>query len=111
MLLRRTRRGRIILRDDNGEATGVVLDNAGDLALDQALPPSKALEEIYYQAVLAGQAELARNDITSVADARVFWRRGLQAWQRAARNDALTATPRWACGPTRRWMMTSSLMN
>jgi len=84
--------GGIILRDDNGEATGVVLDNAGDLALDQALPPSKALEEIYYQAVLAGQAELARNGITSVADARVFWRRGhLQAWQRAARNDALTA--------------------
>lgn len=84
--------GGIILRDDNGEATGVVLDNAGDLALDKALPPSKALEDIYYQAVLAGQEELAKNGITSVADARVFWRRGhFEAWQRAAKNDELMA--------------------
>jgi predicted amidohydrolase YtcJ len=84
--------GGIILRDATGQATGVLLDNAGDLALDKALPPSKALEEVYYQAVLAGQDELARNGITSVADARVFWRRGhMQAWQRAARNDELTA--------------------
>lgn len=84
--------GGVILRDPAGKATGVVLDNAGDLALDQALPPSKALEEIYYQAVLAGQEELAQNGITSVADARVFWRRGhMQAWQRAAKNDELTA--------------------
>ena len=84
--------GGIILRDAAGKATGVVLDNAGDLALDKALPPSKALEEVYYQAVLAGQEELAQNGITSVADARVFWRRGhMEAWQRAAKNDELTA--------------------
>lgn len=84
--------GGIILRDAEGRATGVVLDNAGDLALDKALPPSKALEEIYYQAVLAGQEELAKNGITSVADARVFWRRGhMEAWQKAAKNDELTA--------------------
>lgn len=84
--------GGIILRGESGEATGVLLDNAGDLALDKALPPSKALDEVYYQAVLTGQGELAQNGITSVADARVFWRRGhLQAWQRAARNDELTA--------------------
>ena len=84
--------GGIILRGEFGEATGVLLDNAGDLALDKALPPSKALDEVYYQAVLAGQDELAKNGITSVADARVFWRRGhMQAWQRAARNHELTA--------------------
>lgn len=84
--------GGVILRDAEGRATGVVLDNAGDLALDKALPPSKALEEIYYQAVLAGQEELAKNGITSVADARVFWRRGhMEAWQKAAKNDELTA--------------------
>lgn len=84
--------GGVILRGEDGEATGVVLDNAGDLALDQALPPSKALEEVYYQAVLAGQDELARSGITSVADARVFWRRGhMQAWAKAARNDQLKA--------------------
>ncbi|MFP6799683.1 MAG: amidohydrolase [Pseudomonas sp.] len=84
--------GGIILRGEFGEATGVLLDNAGDLALGKALPPSKALDEVYYQAVLAGQDELAKNGITSVADARVFWRRGhMQAWQRAARNHELTA--------------------
>lgn len=84
--------GGVILRDAAGKATGVVLDNAGDLALDQALPPSKALQDIYYQAVLDGQKALASNGITSVADARVFWRRGhMQAWQRAAQNDELTA--------------------
>ena len=84
--------GGIILRDEEGEATGLVLDNAGDLALDKALPPSKALAEVYYQAVLAGQDELAQNGITSVADARVFWRRGhLEAWQKAARKDELKA--------------------
>ncbi|MGB4074253.1 amidohydrolase [Pseudomonas sp.] len=92
--------GGIILRDAAGEATGLLLDNAGDLALDRALPPSKALDEVYYQAVLAGQDELAQNGITSVADARVFWRRGyLDAWQKAAQNDELkarTALGLWA---------------
>lgn len=92
--------GGVILRDEEGEATGLLLDNAGDLALDKALPPSKALDEVYYQAVLAGQDELAQNGITSVADARVFWRRGhLQAWQKAAQNDELkarTALGLWA---------------
>lgn len=84
--------GGIILRDGQGEATGVLLDNAGDLALDKALPPSKALQDVYYQAVLAGQDELAKNGITSVADARVFWRRGhLEAWQKAADKDQLKA--------------------
>ncbi|MEX6501058.1 amidohydrolase [Pseudomonas zhanjiangensis] len=84
--------GGVILRDEDGRATGLVLDNAGDLALDQALSPSRALEEVYYQAVLAGQDELAKNGITSVADARVFWRRGhLEAWQKAARRDQLKA--------------------
>ncbi|OHC30263.1 MAG: hypothetical protein A2Y50_00485 [Pseudomonadales bacterium RIFCSPLOWO2_12_59_9] len=84
--------GGVILRDAKGEATGLLLDNAGDLALDKALPPSKALDEVYYQAVLAGQDELAQNGITSVADARVFWRRGhLEAWQKAAKKDELKA--------------------
>ncbi|WP_394234646.1 amidohydrolase [Pseudomonas anguilliseptica] len=84
--------GGVILRDEAGHATGLLLDNAGDLALDKALPPSKALADIYYQAVLAGQDELAKNGITSVADARVFWRRGhMEAWRRAAEKDELTA--------------------
>lgn len=84
--------GGVIMRDEDGRPTGLVLDNAGDLALDQALPPSRVLEEVYYQAVLAGQDELAKNGITSVADARVFWRRGhLQAWQKAAQRDELKA--------------------
>jgi len=84
--------GGVILRDEAGRATGLLLDNAGDLALDKALPPSKALEDIYYQAVLAGQDELAKHGITSVADARVFWRRGhMEAWQRAAQKGELTA--------------------
>lgn len=84
--------GGVILRDQQGRATGVVLDNAGDLVMDKALSPSRALQEQYYQAVLHGQDELARNGITSVADARVFWRRGhLEAWQKAAREDRLKA--------------------
>ncbi len=84
--------GGAILRDPQGRATGVVLDNAGDLVMDKALPPSRALQQVYYQAVLDGQDELARNGITSVADARVFWRRGhLEAWQKAAREDRLKA--------------------
>ncbi|MCZ4321163.1 amidohydrolase [Pseudomonas anguilliseptica] len=84
--------GGVILRDEAGHATGLLLDNAGDLALDKALPPSRALADIYYQAVLAGQDELAKNGITSVADARVFWRRGhMEAWRRAAEKDELTA--------------------
>ncbi|MFP6863526.1 amidohydrolase, partial [Pseudomonas sp.] len=84
--------GGVILRDAQGEPSGVVLDNAGDLVMDKALPPSKALQQVYYQAVLDGQEALASNGITSVADARVFWRRGhLDAWQRAQREDRLKA--------------------
>lgn len=84
--------GGVIVRDAKGQPTGLLLDNAGDLAMDAALPPSRALQRTYYDAVVAGQAELARNGITSVADARVFWRRGhLEAWQKAARQDQLKA--------------------
>lgn len=84
--------GGIVLRDADGEANGILLDNAGDLALDAALPTSPELDSINDQAIADSQYELARNGITSVADARTFWRRGhYQAWLRAARNGGLSA--------------------
>ena len=84
--------GGAVLLNEQGKATGVLLDGAGDLAFDMAMAETPERLERNYQSLLAGLDEVAKNGITSIVDARIYWKRGyLKAWQRARDEDALTA--------------------
>lgn len=84
--------GGAILKDALGEPSGILLDAAGDLVFDRALPASAELAEHNYAALLAGLKAAAKAGITSLVDARVYWRRGyLEAWERAEREGKLSA--------------------
>tara|TARA_B110000196_G_C21148288_1_gene667950 strand:- start:2261 stop:4009 length:1749 start_codon:yes stop_codon:yes gene_type:complete len=84
--------GGAVLLNEQGKSTGVLLDGAGDLAFDMAMAETPERLERNYQSLLAGLDEVARNGITSIVDARIYWQRGyLKAWQQARTENALTA--------------------
>ena len=84
--------GGAILQDTAGNPNGILLDAAGDMVFEQAFMPAEQFTEANYQGLLKGLAAVAKHGITSIADARVYWRRGyLDAWQRAERENKLTA--------------------
>jgi len=84
--------GGAILKNQQGNPSGILLDAAGELVFDFAMKDSEALKERNYQGLLYSLEQLAKNGITSVVDARVYWKRGyLEAWQRAATEKKLTA--------------------
>ncbi len=84
--------GGIIMRDANGEATGILIDNAGNMLLDIALEATPTREENDYQGLVDfGLKELAKNGITSVCDARTYWKRNHHlVWKRAEDDGKLT---------------------
>lgn len=85
-------KGGVILKDQQGNPNGVLLDSAGDLVFDIAFSPTSDLAESNYQGLLYGLEQVAKNGITSIVDARVYWKRGyLDAWYRALAEDQLTA--------------------
>ncbi|MEO0874545.1 MAG: amidohydrolase [Bacteroidota bacterium] len=85
--------GGIIVREPNGEASGLLIDNAGNLLLDLALAATpERTENDYLGLVEFGLPELAKNGITSICDARTYWLRDHHlVWQRLASEKALTA--------------------
>ncbi|MEL6190493.1 MAG: amidohydrolase [Bacteroidota bacterium] len=84
--------GGIIMRE-NGEANGLLIDNAGNLLLDIALSPNTdRTENDYWGLVEFALPELARNGITSICDARTYWKRNHHiTWKRVADEGLLTA--------------------
>lgn len=84
--------GGIIVRDDNGEANGILVDNAGNLLLDIALAPTAERAQNDYEGLTQfALPELAKNGITSISDARTYWKREHhKTWQRVADEDNLT---------------------
>jgi len=84
--------GGAVLLNEQGKSTGILLDGAGDLAFDLAMAETPERLERNYQSLLAGLDEVAKNGITSIVDARIYWQRGyLKAWQRARDENTLTA--------------------
>ncbi len=85
--------GGVIGRDPStGEPNGILFEAAGEILMDMALAPNAVLEELNYEGLLAGLDLVRRHGITSVVDARAYWKRGyVEAWQRAQEEDALTA--------------------
>ena len=84
--------GGVIVRDAAGVPDGLLLDSAGDRLFDVALARTPEFVDLQYTGLMRGMKELAKNGITSVADARVYWKRAdLQVWKRAEAEGTLTA--------------------
>ncbi|MEM8888564.1 MAG: amidohydrolase [Bacteroidota bacterium] len=85
--------GGIIMRDANGEANGLLIDNAGNLLLDLALAPTpEGAERDYEGLVNVALPEMAKYGITSICDARTYWKREHhKTWQKVANDGKLTA--------------------
>ncbi len=83
----------VILRDPRtGRANGILLDGAGEVAMDLAFAPNPELDDLNYVALLRGLERANAAGITSYADARVYWRRRYHlAYERALREGTLTA--------------------
>lgn len=84
--------GGIIMRNDNGEPNGILIDNAGELLMELALAPTtQGMENDYNGLVEFALPELAKNGITSVCEARTFWKRNQQdTWKKIEADGELT---------------------
>ena len=85
--------GGIIMREANGEANGLLIDNAGNLLLDLALAPSRERAQNDYAGLTQfALPELAKYGITSISDARTYWKREHHlTWKRLSDEGKLTA--------------------
>jgi len=82
--------GGIIDRDpETGELTGILYENAGNMLFHLAFAPNAELDELNYEGLIYSLGELAANGITSVADARAYWKRNhiLGLWAYPALDD------------------------
>lgn len=86
--------GGVIMRDEeSGKPNGLLMDNAGEMVMNIAMAPNaQAMQNDYDGLVDYTLPELAKHGITSIADARAYWKRGYhKTWQKAEQNDELTA--------------------
>lgn len=85
--------GGIIVRENNGAPSGLLIDNAGELLAEMALKATATKEENDYQGLITyGLPEMAKNGITSACEARTFWKRNYhKVWQRIEAEGKLTA--------------------
>ena len=71
--------GGIIMKNNSGEPNGILIDNAGELLIALALAPTaQSMENDYKGLVEFALPELAKYGITSVSEARTFWKRNQQ---------------------------------
>lgn len=83
--------GGLIGRETNGEPNGILYDNAGDIVMEQAMLASDTSYNDFNGLVQYALPELNRHGITSISDARVYWRRGhLETWYKVADSNQLT---------------------
>ncbi|MFT5757064.1 MAG: putative amidohydrolase YtcJ [Alteromonadaceae bacterium] len=85
--------GRILHDINTGELNGILIDNAGNIVMDLAMAPTtESLKNDYAGLIEYTLPELAKHGITSISDARSFWKRDdHKTWLKAQNNDALTA--------------------
>ncbi|QKX07021.1 amidohydrolase [Aquimarina sp. TRL1] len=84
--------GGIIMKDDNGVPNGLLIDNAGNLIIDLAIASIPNNEQNDYDGLVNyALPELGKNGITSVCDARTYWKRNHhKTWQQAESEGKLT---------------------
>lgn len=84
--------GGIIMKDENGNPNGILIDNAGEICMSLALAPtSERMQNDYNGLVEYALPELAKHGITSVSEARTFWKRDQhEIWQKIEEDGLLT---------------------
>ncbi len=84
--------GGIIMRNDTGEPNGILIDNAGELLFELALAPtSQSMANDYNGLVEFALPELAKHGITSICEARTFWKRNQhETWKKIEQDGELT---------------------
>lgn len=81
-----------IMKDEQGELNGVLVDNAGDIVMEIAVNAVDNKFDVFYEGILYGLDEAKKNGITTVGDGRTYWRRGMyDAWKEVESNNDLTA--------------------
>lgn len=81
-----------IIMKDNGKLNGILIDNAGDVVFQQAIKAVNNPNGEYDGMVSYVLPELAKNGITSVSDARTYWKRKQhKTWENLATDGKLTA--------------------
>ncbi|KZS39046.1 amidohydrolase [Aquimarina aggregata] len=84
--------GGIYMKEEDGSLNGILIDNAGNELLDMVLSPTqKTIENDYQGFKNYGLVELRKNGITSVCDARTYWKRDHHLiWKRLEEEGNLT---------------------
>ncbi|MFY0598963.1 MAG: amidohydrolase [Cyclobacteriaceae bacterium] len=84
--------GGIIMKDETGAPNGLLIDNAGNLLVDLAIASIPNNEENDYDGLVNYALPLlAQNGITSVCDARTYWKRNHHlTWKKAETEEKLT---------------------
>ena len=84
--------GGIIMKGDNGFPNGLLIDNAGNLIIDLAIESIPNNEQNDYDGLVNfALPELAKNGITSICDARTYWKRNHHlTWQQVEDEGKLT---------------------
>ncbi|WP_020405806.1 amidohydrolase [Hahella ganghwensis] len=84
--------GGIIMKNEDGSLSGILIDNAGDMVMERAMNANHLTAESDYLSLKEyTMPEFAKHGITSVVDARGYWQRNHhKTWQRLADNDELT---------------------
>tara|TARA_R110002073_G_scaffold123234_1_gene266773 strand:+ start:66764 stop:68470 length:1707 start_codon:yes stop_codon:yes gene_type:complete len=81
-----------IIMKENGMLNGILIDNAGDIVFQQAVTALNDASGEYDGMVNYVLPELAKHGITSVSDARTYWKRGQHlTWKNLERDGKLTA--------------------
>ncbi|MCR9155326.1 MAG: amidohydrolase [Bacteroidetes bacterium] len=85
--------GGVIMKDEDGFPNGILMDNAGNLVVDLAIASIPNAEQNDYDGLVNyALPELAKNGITSICDARTYWKRNHHlTWQRVEDEGLLTA--------------------
>lgn len=84
--------GVIVKSPQTGEPTGVLFDAAGDLMMEHVWLPTEEIKELNYLGLLEALKKISSYGITSIAEARTYWKRDFQAaWKRAEKEGKLTA--------------------
>lgn len=85
--------GGVIMKDADGKPNGLLIDNAGNQIIDLAVASIPNSTENDYEGLISyALPELAKNGITSVCDARAYWKRDHHlTWKRVADENRLSA--------------------
>jgi predicted amidohydrolase YtcJ len=84
--------GGYIAKNTSGQPNGLLLDNAGDNLIQMALAQNATINTANYDGLVSyGLPLLAKNGITSICEARTYWKRNyIPIWQQIKSNNLLT---------------------